>query len=94
MHGPDSHITHQSCFWDRPSVFILPWPYKGLVHPDQRKIKSLSLVYGGIGMIFGFKPQMNRASVTGILEGNLLEDQGQGCLEWRLVNEHNEIGLV
>ena len=45
-------------------------------------------------MIFGYKPQMNRACVTGILEGNLLEDQGQGCLERRFVNEHNETGLV
>ena len=86
MHGPDSHITHQSCSWDCPSVFIFPWPYKVLVHPDQRRIKSLNLVYGGISMIFRYEPQMNRASVTGTLEGNLQGDQGRGCLEWRFVN--------
>lgn len=45
-------------------------------------------------MIFGDKPQMDRDSVTAILEGNLLGDQGQGCPEWRYVNEHNETGLV
>lgn len=45
-------------------------------------------------MIFRYEPQMNRASVTGTLEGNLQGDQGRGCLEWRFVNERNETGLV
>ena len=69
MHGPDSHITHQSCFWDRPSVFILPWPYLSVPHTDKQAVAPADcagvtrcLLYSRVIYSFRGKKSTNKQS--------------------------------